>query len=143
MPAYHALIPRVIMAVPAVSNTHPKHHTGRKGHCSRLCTIALATIFPIILLALIATIAFLAWGKPYLAQRRQQRMEREAAEKKLGDEESVAESDVSSLDGDVHRLNEEGRHGARAIRGDEERRDMRREEGHEHDHVLAMIGARL
>ncbi|CAO1604680.1 hypothetical protein XANCAGTX0491_008224 [Xanthoria calcicola] len=143
MPAYHALIPRVMMAVPAVSNTHPKHDTGREGHCSHSCTIALATIFPIILLALIATIVFLAWGKPYLARRRQQKREMEAAGKKLGDEESVAESDVSSLDGNVHRLNEEGRHEARAVRGDGVRRDMRREEGHEHDHVLAMIGARL
>lgn len=143
MPASHALIPRVIMAVPAVSNTHPTHQTSREGHCSRSCTIALATIFPILLLTLIATIAFLAWGKPYLARRRQRTMEREAAGKKLGDEESVAESDVSSLDGDVHRLNEERREEARAMGGDGERREVRREEGHEHDHVLAMIGARL
>lgn len=47
-------------------------------------------------------------------------------------------SDVSSLGGDVHRLNEA------ASRAEEGGRKMAstREEGHEHDHVLAMIGAR-
>ncbi|KAL8755891.1 MAG: hypothetical protein Q9199_003318 [Rusavskia elegans] len=137
MPAYNALIHRGVMAVP---NTHPKYQPSREGHCSRSCTIALATVLPIVFLALVLTIVFLAWGKPYVARRRQQKMEGEAAKKKLGDEESVGSSDVSSLDGDVHRLNEEGR---RDASGGEGRRDMRREEtGHEHDHVLAMIGAR-
>ncbi|KAI4272281.1 MAG: hypothetical protein L6R38_006662 [Xanthoria sp. 2 TBL-2021] len=137
MPAYHALIHRGVMAVP---NTHPKYQPNREGHCSRSCTIALATVLPIVFLALILTIVFLAWGKPYLARRRQQKMESEAAKKKLGDEESVGSSDVSSLDGDVHRLNEEGKQEARGLRGDGEVR--REESGHEHDHVLAMIGAR-
>lgn len=116
------------------------------GHCSRACTIALATVIPVIFLTLILSIAFLAWGKPYLEQRRRAREEEEATKKKLGDEESVTGgSDVSSFDGEVLRRGEERNKEGNGM--DETRRERRVEkrveEGHEHDHVLAMIHARM
>ncbi|KAL8782370.1 MAG: hypothetical protein Q9213_005448 [Squamulea squamosa] len=114
----------------AVPLTHSESNPNHKANCSRTCTVALATIIPIVFLTLIFTIAFLVWGKPYLARRRQEKAEREAVKDKLAEEESVGSSDVSSLDGDVHRLNEE--------RMEKGRREQarRREEGHEHDHVF-------
>ncbi|KAL8677287.1 MAG: hypothetical protein Q9186_006274 [Xanthomendoza sp. 1 TL-2023] len=121
------------MAVPL---THPERtSSGHKINCTRTCTIALATIVPIVFLLLIFAIAFLAWGQPYLQRRRREKAEREAVREKVGDEGSMGVgSDVSSFDGEVFRLNEV------AEKGEEGRREERHE--HEHDHVLAMIGAR-
>lgn len=115
------------------------HHSG---HCSRACTIALATVIPIVFLILILSIAFLVWGRPHLERRRRAKEEEEATKRKLGDEESVTGgSDVSSFDGQVLRRGEE--RDTDEIRREEVRRERRVEEGHEHDHVLAMIHARM
>ncbi|KAL8720134.1 MAG: hypothetical protein Q9225_002949 [Loekoesia sp. 1 TL-2023] len=141
MPALSLNLHPRMMAVPNASE-RPKNHHGR---CSRTCTIALATIIPIVFIALTLSIAFLVWGKPYLQRRRRAREEEEARRNKLGDEESVTgNSDVSSLDGEVLRRGEERREEmGREMRREETRRETRRvEEGHEHDHILAMITAR-
>ncbi|KAL8710677.1 MAG: hypothetical protein Q9220_004695 [cf. Caloplaca sp. 1 TL-2023] len=102
--------------------------TNHNAHCSRACKIAIGTIIPLVFLAVVFTITFMVWGRPYLARRRREKSEKAIAREKLEEREeesSVGGSDVSTLDGGV---------GAR-----EERRV---EEGHEHDHALAMIAAR-
>lgn len=124
-----------------VPNT-PERNSNTTNHLSRCssrsCTIVLATVLPIVALAVILAIVYFTWYAPRRAQRQRQRADEERIRKKLGggeEEESVASSDVSSLDGQVHGLNEEAPR--------EERRVTRKvEEGHEHDHVLAMITAR-
>ncbi|KAL8954374.1 MAG: hypothetical protein Q9193_007273, partial [Seirophora villosa] len=77
-------------------HTNTKNHNSNNGQCDRTCTIALAVIFPVVFVALILGIVYLAWGKEYLDRRRRARAEKEAAERKLGveeEEESVASGD--------------------------------------------------
>ncbi len=86
---------------------------------------------------------YFAWGNAYLQRRRSGAEERELERRKIGDEESVTSSDISTLDGEVlstaeQRSDEVGR---REL-GVDTRRERRVEEGHKHDHVLAMIAAR-
>ncbi|KAI4166586.1 MAG: hypothetical protein LQ348_007788, partial [Seirophora lacunosa] len=139
-PAHLLSLPTTTMpALPYATGTYTnrRNRNSNNGQCDRTCTIALAVIFPVVFVALILGIVYLAWGKEYLDQRRRARAEKEAAERKLGveEEESVASGDVSILDGEVLRMNER--------RAEEGRREESRvEEGHEHDHVLAMIAAR-
>ncbi|KAL9603090.1 MAG: hypothetical protein Q9179_002333 [Wetmoreana sp. 5 TL-2023] len=148
MPPHHNILHDRMMAVPNTAE-HNSNVTNHNAHCDRSCTIALATVLPAIALIIIGTITYLAWGRPYLERRKRDREERQRVERKLGggEEESVASSDVSSLDGGVHGLNEErteeGRDEGRAEVVRETRTQTRRvKEGHEHDHVLAMIVAR-
>ncbi len=90
---------------------------------------------------MITLVLFLGENSYCGRRRRQQNAEREAAKRKLGDEDSVGSSDIGSWDGDVYRLDEGGMveaFGGKRVEG--ERRGMRKEDGH--DHVLAMIVAR-
>ncbi|KAL9012689.1 MAG: hypothetical protein Q9173_002555, partial [Seirophora scorigena] len=71
---------------------------GGEGICDRTCIIALAVNFPVVFIALILGIVYLAWGKEYLDKRRRARAEKEAAERKLGgEEESVASGDFQRI----------------------------------------------
>lgn len=123
----------------AVSNT-TNHDFGK---CDHTCTIVLATVFPLVLVSLVLVIVYLSLGKAYLHRRRSRREERAAERRKIGDEESVTSSDVSSLDGDILRTGEQRSEevGRRELRVDTGM-EWRVKEGHEHDHVLAMIAAR-
>ncbi|KAI4107492.1 MAG: hypothetical protein L6R37_001594 [Teloschistes peruensis] len=135
------------MAVPNTpeSNSIVTNHITR---CSHSCSIALGTVLPIIAVAIILTIAYFAWYVPRRAQRQRQRADEERIRNKLAgereEEESVATSDVSSLDGQVHELSEEAPREERMVATQAQRQMQTRkvEEGHEHDHVLAMITAR-
>ena len=140
MPAYYLLSPRGDMALvrPPQASGPSKHNS----HCTGTCAIVLATVIPGVLLALVLILILVMGENSYLGRRRRHKAENEAVKKKLGDEDSVGSSDVCSLDDDVHGMSEEGRQMASEKTTGEERTDNRREEGHEHDHVLAMIGAR-
>ncbi|KAL8693274.1 MAG: hypothetical protein Q9218_001875 [Villophora microphyllina] len=144
--APHILLRDREMAVPN-SPEHNSNTMNQATHCSRACNIALATVLPIIAIIIILTIIYFAWYVPKQAQRRRQQADEERIRKKLGgEEESMASSDVSSLDGQVHGLNEEreheeGRRESRVQMGTQTQ-GRKVEEGHEHDHVLAMITAR-
>ncbi|KAI4172630.1 MAG: hypothetical protein LQ343_003477 [Gyalolechia ehrenbergii] len=140
----------------AVPNAPMQTKTGsnlQSGHCSRTCTIALATIIPVVFLVLIFPIAFMVWGKPYLEKRQRRREEEDAARRKLGDEDIVmGGNDVSNFDGEVLRRGEERREEIEKEKEEEKekketkrevRRERRVEEGHEHDHDLAMIQVRV
>ncbi|KAL8862993.1 MAG: hypothetical protein Q9198_010458 [Flavoplaca austrocitrina] len=112
--------------------------SNHNSHCTGTCAIVLAVVIPVVLLALVITLVLIMGETSYFERRRQRKAEREAAEKKLGDEDSVGSSDVS----DVPPLNEGRRTEAREKSVEGEQKGVKREEGHEHDHVLAMIGAR-
>lgn len=144
MPALNQLYHRM-MAVPNMPERSKHLQNTQGGHCDRTCTIVLATVFPIVFISLILIIVYLSWGRERLQRRRREREEKDAERRKVGDEESMtSNSDVSSLDGEVLRMNEQRAEelGRREEGRREETRRERVEEGHEHDHVLAMIGAR-
>lgn len=133
----------VMIAVPNSPERNENTTNHQFSKCNRTCTIVLATVIPAVLISLILVIVYLAWGKAYLQRRRSGREEREAERRKIGDEESVTSSDVSTLNGEVlttaeQRSDDVGRRDLRVDTG----RERRAEERHEHDHVLAMIAAR-
>ncbi|KAL8667039.1 MAG: hypothetical protein Q9202_000961 [Teloschistes flavicans] len=149
--APHVFVRDREMVVPN-SPEHNSSTTNQIARCSHSCSIALGTVLPIIALAVILTMAYFVWYVPKQAQLRRQRADEERIRKKLGgreeEEESVASSDVSSLDGQVHGLNEESRGegkmemGRQTQKQQQQQQTRKVEEGHEHDHVLAMITAR-
>ncbi|KAL8978489.1 MAG: hypothetical protein Q9205_005933, partial [Flavoplaca limonia] len=116
--------------------------SNHNSHCTGTCAIVLAVVIPAVLLALVITLVLIMGENSYFGRRQQSKAEREAVKKKLGDEDSVGSGDSCSLDGGVYSLNGAGRTEAREKTLEGEQRGVGREEGHEHDHVLAMIGAR-
>ena len=112
--------------------------SNHNNHCTGTCAIVLAIVIPVLLLAFAIILVFIVGKNSYLGRRRQRKAEHEAAKTKLGDEDSVGSSDVN----DVPPLNEGRRTEAREKSVEGEQKGVKREEGHEHDHVLAMIVAR-